>query len=157
MSRQITVAELQRKLENISAEILPTVLKAMDHAALNVEATAKKNCTPGHSPYDDMWFPTKWPYPQTGEYPGGAPYSDDRNPYRDMEHMKSAITHRVQRNGQAVHGLITCDKPYAYDVHEGTSKMWGRPFLKDAGTAERKETDKILSTALNLMLEKEAV
>ena len=40
----ITVEELQRKLNNLSKDILPALQKAMTDAAQNVEGKAQENC-----------------------------------------------------------------------------------------------------------------
>jgi len=40
----ITIEELQRKLKNISADMIPTLEKAMRDAAMNVEGRSKELC-----------------------------------------------------------------------------------------------------------------
>lgn len=40
----ISIEELQRKLKDISKDMLPVIEKAMKDAAMNVEGKAKENC-----------------------------------------------------------------------------------------------------------------
>lgn len=130
MTRLLTSDELLRKLNNLSVKAIPAITHAMELAALNVEGQAKKNCTPGQSPYYR------------------APYSDDNDPNRDPIHMRDTIQGRVEVAGAGVHGIVGTPKDYAFFVHEGTSKMQARPFILDAIIEKDKETRAILSQAL---------
>jgi hypothetical protein len=142
----LTADELLQKLDNLKAGTMPAIEQAMQLAALNVEAQAKKNANPGTSPYEGMVFPTKW----KGGYQGGAPYSDDANPNRIPPHLRDSITSEVVVDGNSVHGVVGTQKPYALPVHEGTSKMQPpRPFILDAVISKRDETLSILSDALS--------
>ena len=78
MTEILTPEQLRAKFAAIQAETRPALLAAMRDAALNVEAQARINCTPGKSPYEDYIFPTKMKrFPDNYT---GAPYTDDRDP-----------------------------------------------------------------------------
>lgn len=123
----MTPEELQAKLRSLSRDMLPAASAAMEKAVLNVEGEAKRNCTPGHSPYSR------------------APYSDDNDPHRQPPHMRDTIKGEVKTAGNSVTGIVGTPKKYALAVHEGTSKMEARPFIQDAITAKENETLSILS------------
>ncbi|MFA6335493.1 MAG: hypothetical protein WCX48_08050 [Bacteroidales bacterium] len=145
----LTKEELIQKLNNLSANQIKHVEEKMRIAVMVVEAEAKKNATPGHSPYEDMFFPTKWAFAEAhGLGYSGAPYMDDQNPAREPPHMRDTMYGVVETEGLSVHGIVGTPKEYALRVHEGTSKMWGRPFLTDAGAAKMPKVIEILSEAV---------
>jgi HK97 gp10 family phage protein len=137
MTRLLTADQLLQKLDNLKASTVPAIATAMELAALNVEGEAKKNCTPGSSPYYR------------------APYSDDNDPRRDPVHMRDTIKGTVEVQSTSVHGVVGTPKPYSLWVHEGTSRMQARPFILDAIIAKDKDTRAILSDALERALKAE--
>lgn len=130
MTRLLTAQELSRKFDNLQAGTIPAMQKTMTMAVLNVEGQAKRNCTPGHSPYYK------------------APYSDDNDPRRDPVHMRDTIKGEVITEGTSVHGVVGTPKLYSLYVHEGTSKMEARPFILDAIMEKDQETRALLSKAI---------
>jgi len=118
----MTPEELQRKLSNLSKDMLPAIEKAMRIAAMNVEGKAKENCTPGQSPYY-------------------------RAPHITGTMLRS-ISSDAKVKGNEVHGIVGAGVDYALDVHEGTSKMEARPFILDAIIEKEGETIKTLSDAV---------
>lgn len=119
----MNVDELQRKLQNLSKDMLPAIEKAMTTAAMNVEGKAKENCTPGQTPYYRAPFIT------------GT--------------MRRSISSKVEVKGyNEVHGIVGAGVEYAIDVHEGTSRMEARPFILDAILEKESETVVILSDAM---------
>jgi len=139
MVQVLTVEQLQAKLRRLSDAQLPAVIAGMQAAVLNVEACARRNCTPGQSPY------------------AKAPYSDDRDPNREPPHMRDTIEGKVTVKGSSVQGTVGTPKHYALPVHEGTSKMEARPFIMDAIKEKDVETRAILSKALEESLRRECV
>ena len=130
MTLTLSPEELSRKLDNLAKGTIPAAKKAMLSACLNCEGEAKKNCTPGKSPYYK------------------APYSDDNDPRREPPHMRETIKSEVKEEGSSVRGIISSDKHYALAVHDGTSKMQARPFIMDAIKAKQNDTIALLSKAV---------
>ena len=124
---RMTPAQLQARLAKAAERIIPSVEKGMDLAALNVEARAKLNCSPGSSPYYRAPF-------QTGL-------------------LRAEIYHQTEVHGKQVQGFVISPTEYAKAVHEGTSRRAGRPFLLDAIVSERDATQKILAAHLSEGLE----
>lgn len=118
----MTPEELQRKLSNLSKDMLPAIEKAMTTAAMNVEGKAKENCQPGTSPYY-------------------------RAPHITGTMLRS-ISSKVEMKSNEVHGVVGAGVEYAIDVHEGTSRMEARPFILDAILEKESETVEILSGAV---------
>lgn len=139
MTRILTSEELQAKLRRISDRQLPAITAGMQQAVLNVEGQAKKNCTPGQSPY------------------AKAPYSDDRDPRREPPHMRDVMYSEVKVEGTAVRGIVGNPKEYALPVHDGTSRMEARPYIMDAIHEKDRETRAILSKAVEDSLRRECV
>lgn len=123
----MTPEQLKARLDKLSIKIVPAVADGMKLAAANVEGRAKVNCTPGESPYPK------------------APY--------DKGFLRRAMAHDVQVAGRSVYGLIGNGMDYSVAVHEGTSRMGGRPFILDAIVSERETTTAILAAALGDELE----
>ena len=130
MVELLTQEQLLQKLSNLKESTVPSVAKGMKKAALNVEAKAKENCTPGKSPYYR------------------APYSDDNDPKRIPPHMRDVMFSEVQVSGNQVRGTVGNPKSYAAAVHEGTDRMQARPFILDAIKEKDNETRALLSEAL---------
>ena len=124
---RMTPEQLKARLDKAAKRIVPSVEKGMDLAALNVEARAKLNCTPGSSPYSK------------------APF--------DTGLLRAEIYHQVEVHGKQVQGFVCSPTEYAEAVHEGSSKMSGRPFILDAIVSERDATQKILAAHLSEGLE----
>ena len=149
MTQIITVAQLIEKLQNVPVVMQRQVTVGMRKSTANVKAEAMRNCTPGHSPYDDMTFPTKIEYAEKhGLGYSGAPYSDDSNPNREMVHLRDSMFSRVSVAGTQIVGTVGNTKEYALPVHEGTSRMWGRPFISDAIVAKQDDTLAIMEDAV---------
>lgn len=134
MTKTLTFDELREKLKGVQASVIPGVMRGMKKAALNVEKKAKQNCTPGKSPY--------WK----------APYSDDKDPEREVPHMRDVMYAKVSTDGREVRAIVGNPKHYALFVHEGTAKMASRPFILDAIKEKEEETRKIISDALEVAL-----
>ncbi|HIH03775.1 MAG TPA: hypothetical protein HA263_08005 [Methanoregulaceae archaeon] len=118
-------AELRRRQKMIH----DSMARKMETAALNVETVAKKYCTPGESPYEG------------GGKLRGAPF--------DTGLMRANIGHDVVDLKIDIIGRVGNPIAYALPVHEGTSKMQGRPFITDAIRDERPRTDAILGSAVS--------
>lgn len=172
MTQLLTKDELIQKLQNISANMVPHLEAGMKTAALVVEGEAKRNCTLGQSPYEDMVFPTKMAeYASRGKFKkvklttrpsvfvafegaySGAPYSISQEA---IIHMRDTIYSDVNSDQNGVHGIVGTPKDYAIYVHEGTSRMWGRPFLTDAIATKEREIVSILSEAIQDNFEEQA-
>lgn len=127
----IGIEELQRKLSNLSRDMLPTIEKAMTDAVQNVERKAKENCTPGSSPYY-------------------------RAPHITGTMLRS-IASKIDVKGTEIKGIIHAGGTkanYAEEVHEGTSRMPPRPYILDAITEKENETLEFLSDAIENNLRK---
>jgi hypothetical protein len=124
---RMTPEQLAARLAAAAQRIIPSVEKGMDLAALNIEARAKLNCSPGSSPYYRAPF-------QTGL-------------------LRAEIYHQTEVHGNAVQGFVCSPTEYAEAVHEGTSRRAGRPFILDAIVSERDATQKILAEHLSDGLE----
>jgi hypothetical protein len=133
------VEELKKKLGGLDAAALKSVRPRLEEIALLVEGEAKKNCTPGRSPYDGMVFPTKVAKnPQAT----GAPF--------DMGQLRGSIRGEVleTRYGAgkaALKATISAATGYADKVHNGTSKMQARPYLTDAIAAKTSKINEVLA------------
>lgn len=124
---RLTPEELAARLKKAAERITPAVEKGMDLAGLCVEGKAKENCSPDTTPYDK------------------APF--------DTGLLRAEIHHETIIEGKTVQGLVISPTEYAIPVHEGTSKMAGRPFLFDAVTESREKVEKILAEHLTEGLE----
>jgi hypothetical protein len=131
---EITIEQLQEKFRHLGVDLVPRVAKKMEILAAVVETEAKKNCTLGVSPYDWMYFPSKKGAP-------GAPYSVDKNPRREVEHMRDEMYSGVVVEGNKVEGIVGNPKEYALPVHDGVHAgnryLPARPFIFDAIVAKR--------------------
>ena len=50
----------------------------------------------------------------------------------DTGNLRGSITHEIAQDGEGLSARVGTNVPYAVYVHEGTSRMAGRPFLRDA-------------------------
>jgi HK97 gp10 family phage protein len=131
----MTPEQMAAKLKNISNDMLPAIKKGMRDACKNIEGRAKKNCTPGESPYS-------------------------RAPHITGTLSRSMGSH-VEVDGKKIKGIVSAggedskEGPveYASAVHEGTSRMAPRPFILDAIIANEKETVEFLSDAIEEAVE----
>lgn len=124
---RMTPAQLTARLEKAAKRVIEDTHTGMQKAALNIEARAKLNCTPGSSPYPK------------------APF--------DRGVLRAEIYHKVEVHGNAVQGFIISPTEYARPVHEGTSTRAGRPFILDAIVSERDATQKFLAQDIKAGLE----
>ena len=151
MTQTLTPAELIQKLNNLQASMVPAISKGMSQATGNVKAQAIKNCDPGHSPYEDMNFPTKVDYANKhGLSYTGAPYSYDSDKNRELVHMRDQMYSKTETTGTSVRGVVGNTSDHALAVHDGTSVMWARPFISDAIAEKQDETLAILSNAIEI-------
>jgi HK97 gp10 family phage protein len=137
MTHLLTREELIAKLDNLSTGMIPAVARYMQTAALNVEAEAKKYCTPGQSPYYK------------------APYTDDNDPHRKPPHMRDSMWSKVTVKGTTVIGTVGNEKHYSLWVHDGTSRMEARPFILDAIIVKEPETRALLSAGIEQALKEQ--
>jgi len=138
-SRLMTFEEMKMKIKRLPEKTIQALEKDIMLAALNVEAQARKNCTPGRSPYYR------------------APYSDDNDPNREPPHMQAVMTSSVEIENRKVIGIVGNPKHYALFVHDGTTRMRARPFILDAITEKEDETLEIISAAVASALIKECI
>lgn len=164
MTKILTHDELIAALQSLQDAAIPALIAGMEVAAAVVEGEAKKNCTLGQSPYEDMVFPTKLAaYQREGKFKkvrmttrpsvfvaaegaySGAPYSVSDEA---IIHMRDTIYSEVESDQTQVMGVVGTPKDYALWVHEGTSRMWARPFLTDAIPAKQRAVRQIIGDAL---------
>jgi HK97 gp10 family phage protein len=152
MVAEITALELVMKLERAATGARNGAFRGMQRACLGRQATAMRYCTPGQSPFDPMIFPTK----TTGT---GAPL--------DTGVMRASIYYQVEWRGSEIHGGVGAGgggknvdgrlvagtqqgaislEGYSGYVHDGTSKMAARPFIRRAIEDEQDDTAHELST-----------
>ena len=124
---RMTPEQLKARLAKAAKRVIEDTHTGMQKAALNIEARAKLNCTPGSSPYPD------------------APF--------DKGLLRAEIYHAVEIHGNAVQGFIISPTEYAEPVHEGSSRKYARPFLLDAIVSERDATQKFLAEDIAAGLE----
>jgi HK97 gp10 family phage protein len=175
MTQILTKDELMQKLQNIADNQIKHLEEKMKEAAEIVAGEARKNTIPSNSPYEDMVFPTKmaayarqtgrlaWKRVKMTKRPSvfvaaegaysGAPYSISNE---GMAHMHDTIYAEVDTDQAGVHGFVGTPKDYSIWVHEGTSRMFARPFLTDAIAAKEKAVIRILSEAVQENLQEQA-
>jgi phage gpG-like protein len=130
----------------------------MKNGCIGVTRKAKRNCTPGESPYDNMVFPTKLiETTRTGKLKrsqakfsinqinrSGAPFNKGD--------LRKSITYKVKDDGTIVTGIVGTNLDYALPVHDGTSNMEGRPFIYDAVVSEHDNTEKHIADSIEIAL-----
>lgn len=132
---QITPTELTARITSLGKDIPEELKKSVLKAAQNIEAEAKRYCTPGKSPYKK------------------APYSDDNDPRRQPPHMRDVMYSKVVE-GKRIQAVVGNTKSYAFHVHQGTSKMPARPFIMDAVKAKVGDTNAFLKDGVKNALMK---
>ncbi len=147
MARRLTVDELQAILEKVPGQIHDEVLRAMNTAVLLVEGQAKVNC--GYTAEDG---------PAPASIPGSAyqPCPYDKPPHEEG-HLCRANHGYVEEfnDGATIKGLVgNSQQEYNLHVHEGTSRMPGRPFLSDAVRQQQKNVQTIIGAGIKRGLEK---
>jgi len=135
MGEKITLDELSAKLEEAGENVRKNMEKAINKCCLLVVDEAKRNCTPGSSPYDTMIFRKD----STRARRSGAPF--------DTGALRRSITGSVTSDNKTITASIGSNMDYAAYVHEGTSRMQGRPFLTDAISAEKSRIQGIMQAA----------
>ena len=129
MARPLTFDEAIRLLQNVPKVVKPEVKAAMKTCVLLGEGQAKVNC--GYTAADGGVAPAS--IPGTAYYPC---------PYPKPPHISGTLSRGnhgwVEENGGQITGFVGNNvKEYNLHVHEGTSKMMGRPFLSDACRMQR--------------------
>lgn len=67
----------------------------------------------------------------------------------DTGRLFDSIDAQVKRDSQNAYSVeVGANTPYARYVHEGTSKLHGRPFIRDAVMDSQSDLKEILSTGL---------
>ena len=127
MAIELTKEQLVAKLVNVSQAAHKGAFTGVQKGALIGQGTAMKYCTPGSSPFDPMVFPSK----KGGT---GAPL--------DTGLLRAHIYIKVEDKEDEVSGGVGCGDSgnegpatvagYPLYVHEGTSKMQARPFIRRA-------------------------
>lgn len=118
--------ETRARLQNLDSVIIKNVKNAIENrSCVRAVGKAKQFCTPGESPYEDMVFPSKIERAERKGIPySGAPFQ--------IGDLRRNISSKVVSDANSVTGVIGTNSDYAVYVHEGTSRMWARPFLQDA-------------------------
>jgi hypothetical protein len=128
--KRFTPEEMALKIKQLTPKAWPYLQIGLQNAANNVEGEAKKNCTPGESPYYK------------------APYTQDNDPRREPPHMRDVTTNSVEVSADKIVATISNPKHYALAVHDGTSRMQARPFILDAIKAKQDDTTAHISDAI---------
>ena len=150
----MTPEQMIMKIKEFQIGCHEAIINAMEKAALNIEATAKKYCTPGASPYDWFIYRSKEHYAQIhGREYHGAPYSLNDA----VLHMRDTIQGNVRNEGDMVVGVVWTPVDYAIYVHEGTSMMQPpRPFLLDACQDELPDTMRLIEKGIKEAIKERA-
>jgi len=120
----LTPESLARELTRRTELIHDEIEQAMAKAAANVEGRGKVYCTPGESPYETQ---------QSRKAPFITGF------------LRSKMASDVILDGHDIVGRVGNSASYAVMVHEGTSRMGGRPFILDAIEDEKEKTAAILA------------
>lgn len=165
---EISPDQLVTKITRVAQEAHRGAYKGVQKACLGRQATAMRYCTPGQSPFDDMVFPTKIARINAGKTPTGGKLSlkkavrvDESGAEAnytgaplDTGLLRARIYIMVEDTNNEIKGGVGCgDKGqtratingYALHVHQGTSKMFGRPFIEKAVMDEVKETQRTIA------------
>ena len=110
----LTVKQFQDSLHKLPLSMQAPLHTALSQIAVDVEGKAKDNVHPGSSPY----FKPPW---ATGN-------------------MEGSINGRVVGTGKNQKAVVGASAEYSERIHDGDSKMQGRPFIFDAIVSENKNT-----------------
>lgn len=159
---EITPEALVAKLANVSVAAHKGALKGMQVACLGRQKTAMKYCTPGSSPFDSMNFPSKVERVNSATGKKSVRVSSDGSTEANYTGapfqfglLRANIYIKVVDEAGQIRGGIGCGlgkegpgtKPgYALHVHNGTSRMFARPFLRKAIEDEANQTKQTLGT-----------
>jgi|GEM_PF-1458475 hypothetical protein len=160
----MTPEQMQEKIMSVGQAMHQGAFLGLQQACLARQSTAMRYCTPGYSPYDDMVFPTKIARVNaaTGKRSvrhtaeGGEEANYSGAPF-DTGILRAGIYPYVVDGGTEITGGIGCGSiaqgpgtipGYALYVHEGTSKMFARPFLRDACEDEEEDTRQRIAMAI---------
>ena len=110
----LTVEQLNAALKKLPLKMQPVLNTVLNQIALDVEGKSKDNVHPGTSPY------LKAPH-ITGN-------------------LEGSINGRVVGTGKNQKAVVGASANYALKIHDGDSKMQGRPFIFDAIVSEKKNT-----------------
>jgi phage gpG-like protein len=154
----MTPDQLKERLQALGLSGHAALVRGMKNGCIGVTRRAKKNCTPGESPYDNMVFPTKViETTKTGKKKKSqlkfSPNEINRSgaPFNKGD-LRRSITYRVKDDGVVVIGTVGTKLSYALPVHDGTSKIEARPFVYDAVMVERENTNMHIIDALDVAL-----
>lgn len=154
----MTPDQLKERLQALGPAGHSALVLGMKNGCIGVTSRAKKNCTPGESPYDNMVFPTKLvETTKTGKPKKGqlkfSPNQINRSgaPFNKGD-LRKSITYKVKDDGTVVTGTVGTNISYALPVHDGTSKMESRPFVYDAVMSEHDNTNLRIVEALDIAL-----
>ena len=143
MAEDMTPEQLVAKLNAVAAAAHRGAVMGLQQACLARQATAMRYCTPGQSPFDPMVFPTK----KGGT---GAPL--------DTGLLRANIYAYTEDKGDEIQAGVGCGADlrgpdtypgYPLFVHEGTSKMQARPFIRMAVEDGEDDTRERLAAAID--------
>lgn len=140
MARSLTFDEAISLLQNVPKVVRPEVKAAMKTCVLLGEGQAKINC--GYIVGKDG--------PAPASIPGSVYYPC---PYPKPPHQHGRLSRGnhgwVEENGDQIVGFVGNDvKEYNLYVHEGTSKMAGRPFLQAAARMQKDNSLSVLGAGV---------
>lgn len=140
MARSLTFDEAISLLQNVPKVVRPEVKAAMKTCVLLGEGQAKINC--GYTAADGGVAPAS--IPGTTYYPC---------PYPKPPHLSGRLSRGnhgwVEENGDQIIGFVGNDvSEYNLYVHEGTSKMAGRPFLQAAARMQKDNSLSVLGAGV---------
>ena len=151
MPEDMTPDQLVAKLNAVAAAARRGAFTGLERACLARQTTAMRYCTPGQSPFDPMVFPTK----KGGT---GAPL--------DTGLLRASIYAYTKDDGDKIQAGVGCGADasgpgtmpgYPLYVHEGTSKMQARPFIRMACEDEEEDTRERITKAIDAAIQEAAL
>lgn len=118
-------AECQAKFRSYGVKAMTDIEKALNNVLLSVERDAKK------------LFKTR-----KDESIDGEP------PRVQTGRLRASITHRIERDGDLLHGSVGTNVDYAVELELGTGRKWKHPFLQPALDMHENEIDRRIQEAL---------
>lgn len=124
-------AECRAKFRSYSVKAMTDIEKALNIVLLAIERDAKRNYNGivGFKSKDDESVNGEPPRVQTGR-------------------LRASITHRIERDGDLLHGSVGTNVDYAAELELGTGRKWKHPFLQPALDMHESEIDKRIQEAL---------